>query len=57
LEIDLSTKKRAGMPHLKIAKNKIQAIGSLEVPVLRYSIEIHWNKKNYEKCIGKQGNF
>jgi len=57
LDTDLSTKKRAGMPHLKIAKNKIQANGSLEVPVLRHSIGIKWNKKKYEKWTGKQGNF
>jgi hypothetical protein len=57
LDTDLSTKKSAGMPHLIIAKNKIQAIGSLVVPVLGYDIGINWNKKNYEMWIGKQGNF
>ena len=57
MDTDLSTKKSAGMPHLIIAKNKIQAIGSLVVPVLGYDIGINWNKKNYEMWIGKQGNF
>ena len=37
LDMELSTKIRAGMQNLKIAKNKIQATGSLAVVVLRYS--------------------
>jgi len=40
------------------AKNKIQAIGSLEVPVLRHSFGIiNWHQEELQNQTGKQGNY
>ena len=41
------------------AKNKIQAIGSLAVPVLRYRFGIvNWHQEKLQKNqIGKRGNY
>jgi 3-methyladenine DNA glycosylase Tag len=40
------------------AKNKIQAIGSLAVPIFRYSFGIvNWHQKNCKNYTGKRGNY
>jgi len=40
------------------AKNKIQAIGSLAVPVLRYSFGIiNWDHEELQNKTRKQGNY
>jgi hypothetical protein len=40
------------------AKNKIQAIGSLAVPVLKYSFGIvTWHQEELQKWTGKRGNY